>query len=111
MNYTEVSDLTEANTPTVELDSLANWVELYAETQARIKALQERAAAARERIEAALGDAETGTVAGTPVVRWAHVTSVRLDQGRAKRALQALGVLDQCQVTATSRRFTLVEAE
>ena len=73
-----------------------------------IAALEERKKAAREHIEAALGDAETGTIAGVPVVHWTHVTSKRLDQAKAKLLLGDR--LDEAMVETTSRRFVLVDA-
>lgn len=95
--------------PTVDLDDLATWVQLYADMTTAIAALEERKKAARERIESALGDAETGTVAGIPVVRWTHVTSSRLDQRKAKQLLGDR--VDEAMVETTSRRFVLVDPE
>lgn len=92
----------------IALDDLASWVALYRETDDTIKLLEERKKAARERIEAALGDAETGTVDGRPAVRWTRVTSKRLDQGIAKALLKDRDLLDAAMVETTSRRFALV---
>lgn len=99
------------DTVPVALDDLATWINLYAEASAGIAALEERKKAAREHIELALGDAETGTVGGVPRVRWAHVTSTRLDQAKAKGLLKDYNLLDQCMVESSSRRFVLVDAE
>ncbi|MFN8147955.1 MAG: hypothetical protein U0R76_10865 [Candidatus Nanopelagicales bacterium] len=100
---------TGTETPTVALDDLATWVQLYADMNTAIAALEEKKKAAREHIEAALGDAETGTVAGIPVIRWTHVTSSRLDQRKAKQLLGDR--VDEAMVETTSRRFALVETE
>lgn len=101
---------TETTAP-IALDDLASWVALYRDTDDAIKALEEKKKAARERIEAALGDAETGTVDGRPVVRWSHVTSRRLDQTLAKALLKDRDLLDAAMVETTSRRFALVVEE
>jgi predicted phage-related endonuclease len=93
----------------VPLDDLATWVQLYADMNTAIAALEEKKKAARDRIEAALGDAETGTVAGVPVIRWAHVTSTRLDQRKAKQLLGDR--VDEAMVETTSRRFVLVDPD
>lgn len=93
------------------LDALANWIDLYRQATDGIAALEERRKVAREHIEAALGDAETGTVDGRPVVRWTHVTSRRLDQAKAKALLTAAGALDDAMTETTSRRFALVVEE
>lgn len=90
----------------IALDDLANWIDLYRQATDGIAALEERRKVARERIEAALGDAETGTVDGRPVVRWAHVTTRRLDQRRAKELLGDR--VDDAMTEVTSRRFALV---
>lgn len=102
--------MTNTSTDTaVPLDDLEHWIDLLAEANAGIAALEERRRVARERIEEALGDAETGTVAGVPRVRWAHVTSKRLDQAKAKQLLGDR--LDEAMVETSSRRFVLVDAE
>jgi len=99
------------NDTAVPLDDLNNWLELYRQATDGIAALEERRKVARERIEAALGEAETGTVAGRPVVRWTHVTSTRLDQRKAKALLDGYGALDEAMTETTSRRFVLVTEE
>ena len=96
------------NDTAVPLDDLATWLDLYRQATDGIAALEERRKVARERIEAALGDAETGTVEGRPVVRWTHVTSTRLDQRKAKALLTVRGLLDDAMTETTSRRFVLV---
>lgn len=96
---------------TAPLDEVASWVELYQALTEQAADLDERRKAARERIEAALGEAETGTVDGVPRIRWAHVVSTRLDQAKAKKVLEVYGVLEQCQTTTSSRRFVLVDVE
>lgn len=101
---------TDTATPSpVALDDLATWIDLHRDTTLAIAALDERRKVAREHIEAALGDAETGTVAGIPVVRWTHVTSTRLDQRKAKQLLGDR--IDEAMVETVSRRFALIDPE
>lgn len=95
----------------VELDGLSTWVALYRDLSDRIAALDEQRKEARSRIEAALGDAETGTIGGRPAVRWTVVRSTRLDQAKAKGLLKDYNLLDAALVETTSRRFQLVEEE
>lgn len=102
--------MTDTDT-TAPLDDLTSWLELYRQATDGIAALEERRKVARERIEAALGDAETGTVDGRPVVRWTHVTSKRLDQTKAKAILTARGLINDAMTETTSRRFALVTEE
>lgn len=106
-----MTDLDTTSSTSVELDGLSSWVELYRDLGDRIGLLEEQRKEARSRIEAALGDAETGTVGGRPAVRWTHVTSTRLDQKLAKGLLQDYNLLDAAMVETTSRRFVLVEDE
>lgn len=101
--------VTDTDTPAIALDDLATWVQLHRDMTTAIAALEERRKAAREHIEAAMGEHETGTVAGVPVVRWTHVTSKRLDQRKAKQLLGDR--VDEAMVETTSRRFALVDAE
>jgi predicted phage-related endonuclease len=87
---------------------VAGWLELYKKTQADIKALEEKASTAKEKIQEALGDNEIGTLDGSPVVRWTKVTSTRLDMKKAREVLDPK-ILQFLSSESTSRRFTLVE--
>lgn len=102
---------TTENDTAVPLDDLASWLDLYRQATDGIAALEERRKVARERIEAALGDAETGTLDGRPVVRWTHVTTRRLDQTKAKALLTVRGLLEHAMTETTSRRFAIVTEE
>lgn len=68
---------------------------------------QEIADTARRQLEQTLGEHDTGTVDGTPVVRWTHVKSNRLDVALVKASYPE--VYATCQTVSTSRRFTLVD--
>lgn len=64
--------------PAVELDgNTAQWLLYIRQCDAQIKQLEEAKAVARKHVEAALGDAEVGTVDGQPAVRWTWVRSSR----------------------------------
>ena len=89
---------------------MAGWLELYKKVQVEIKALEEKAATAKEKIQEALGQNEIGTLDGSPVVRWTKVTSTRLDLRKAKEVL-APSILGFLSTETTSRRFTLVETD
>jgi predicted phage-related endonuclease len=91
-------------------DSIAMWLEQYRSALLKIKEYEEIADVARSRIEAALGDAQTGLYKGQEVVRWTNVTSTRFDVKRAKEILPPQ-VLDLLQVQNTTRRFSLVSNE
>ena len=93
---------------TKDIDDLAGWLEVYRAAQREKARAEDVMAQARERIEDALGDAEIGTVAGQPAVRWTHVHATRFDQKRAKAILG--DEYASCLVDTASRRFTLVEA-
>jgi predicted phage-related endonuclease len=99
----------EEQRSSVELPlDVAGWLELYKKTQADIKALEEKASTAKEKIQEALGDNEIGTLDGSPVVRWTKVTSTRLDMKKAREVLDPK-ILQFLSSESTSRRFTLVE--
>jgi predicted phage-related endonuclease len=89
---------------------VAGWLELYKKTQTEIKALEEKVATAKEKIQEALGDSEIGTIDGAPVVRWTRVTTTRLDMKKAKEVLDP-AILAFLSSESTSRRFTLVEPD
>ena len=99
----------EEQRSSVELPlDVAGWLELYKKTQAEIKALEEKASTAKEKIQEALGDNEVGTLDGSPVVRWTRVTSTRLDMKKAREVLDPK-ILEFLSSESTSRRFTLVD--
>ncbi len=99
----------EEQRSSVELPlDVAGWLELYKKTQAEIKALEEKASTAKEKIQEALGDNEVGTRDGSPVVRWTKVTSTRLDMKKAREVLDPK-ILEFLSSESTSRRFTLVD--
>lgn len=90
------------------LDELAGWIGVLKEGQAKKADAEQLIATAREKIEAALGESEVGTIEGFPVVRWTWVTSNRFDQKLAKSVL-APDQLAQCMTESKSRRFTLID--
>lgn len=73
----------------VKIDALADDVEtirLAKAEQEKWKAVED---AARGRLEAAMGEAEEGTVAGRVVVKLAHRTRRGLNQAKTKEFLEA----------------------
>lgn len=90
------------------LDDIQGWFTiLRTYTEQRDKA-QEFIDLARSKIEEALGENETGLLAGVPVVKWTHVTSSRFDQKKAKAFLTAEQA-EQCLNVVKSRRFVLLD--
>lgn len=87
----------------------AKAVERYRAAKAAIKQWEDVAAKARAEIEKALGENETGTVRGVPVVSWKHVKSTRLDQGLLKKLHPEVHA--ECMVVSESRRFVPIDPE
>jgi predicted phage-related endonuclease len=101
----------EEQRASVELPlDMAGWIELYKKTQADIKVLEEKVAAAKEKIQEALGENEVGLIDGSPVVRWTKVTSTRLDMKKAKEVLDPK-ILAFLSSESISRRFSLVDTD
>jgi hypothetical protein len=59
---------------------------------------------ARTAIEERLGEAEFATVGGEPVIRWAHIKTRRLDNGKLRESVDP-AVLASCYVEGVQRRF------
>ena len=92
---------------TKPLDDLTGWINVLRVAMTEKARAETVIAQARGKIEDALGDAEVGTVAGVPVVKWTTVTSSRFDQ---KAAREFLGDAAASFMTeTTTRRFTLAD--
>lgn len=89
---------------------VVGWIALYKKAQSDVKAIEEKLAIAKEKIQEALGDNEIGLIDGLPVVRWTKVTSTRLDMKKAKEVLDPK-VLAFLSSESSSRRFTLIETD
>jgi len=89
------------------LDDLAGWVGVLREGMKNKAEAEALIAVARQKIEDALGDADTGTIDGQPVVRWSYVVTNRLDTKLAKSMLTDAQVF-ACTVESETRRFALV---
>jgi predicted phage-related endonuclease len=101
----------EEQRSSVELPlDISGWIELYKKTQADMKVLEEKANAAKEKIQEALGENEVGTLDGSVVVRWTKVVSTRLDMKKAREVLDPK-ILSFLSSETTSRRFTLVDRD
>ena len=92
----------------IELDSLANWVMMLKQLRADRAGIDEQIEVAEGQIKDALGDAETGTIGGEPVIKWTHVVSHRFDQ-KAAKAILSDEQIAACTKPSESRRFTIVE--
>ncbi len=90
------------------LDDLKGWITILRGYIAQRDEIQEHIDMARAKIEDALGDHDTGTIAGVPVVKWTHVSSSRFDQKKAK-ALLTDEQVTQCMNVVESRRFVLLD--
>jgi hypothetical protein len=93
-----------------EIDDLAGWLDLLREATHRKGIEDEQIKICRDKIEAALGESEIGTIRGMPVVSWKWVKSNRLDQTLAKEMLTA-EQLAACMTETTMRRFVVVSNE
>lgn len=93
--------------PMQEIDGLAGWLDMLREATTRKAENEETIKACRDKIEAALGESEIGTIRGMPVVSWKWVKSNRLDQTLAKEMLTA-EQLAACMTETTMRRFVVV---
>lgn len=95
----------------IELDDTAQaWLLQYKSIKAQMAELDEKLQVAREHLEFSLGEAETATIKGHPVIRWTKVEAKRFDTKRAREVLP-VQVIESLEVVSTSRRFTLVNED
>jgi len=92
----------------VELDAVANWVMHLKQLRADRAEIDEQIEQAENQIKDALGDAETGTIGGDPVIKWTHIVTNRFDQ-KAAKAILSDEQIAACTKPSESRRFTIVE--
>ena len=92
----------------VELESVANWVMHLKQLKADRAEIDENIEQAENQIKNQMGDADTGTIGGEPVIRWSHIVTQRFDQKAAKAILSDEQVA-ACTKPSESRRFTIVE--
>ena len=92
----------------IELDALANWVMHLKQLRADRAEIDEQIEQAENQIKDALGDAETGTIGGDPVIKWTHIVTNRFDQ-KAAKAILSDEQIAACTKPSESRRFTIVE--
>lgn len=90
-------------------DDLAGWLEVLRQVKAKRAELDEVETAAREKIQAALGDTEEGRLDGRPVVRWAHTAPARRFDPKKFRAEHPRLYDLYVTVGQPSRRFTLID--
>lgn len=93
----------------VPIDTLRDDLNAYSLAAAEIDKWKAIQAAARARIEAALGDADTGTVDGQKAVTWTFAERTNLDVKRLQADLPA-DILAPYLRTTTTRTFRLAAA-
>jgi len=94
---------------TVKLDQLRDDLNAYSQAAAEIEKWKAVQAAARARIEEALGEAEVGTIDGLRAVTWTHSERTTLDAKRLQADLPA-EVLAPYLRTTVVRTFKPVAA-
>ena len=95
----------------IELDDTAQaWLLQYKAIKAEMAELEEKLQVARDHLEYFLGEAETATIKGHPVVRWTRVESRRFDSKKAREILPAQ-VVEALEMVSVSRRFTIVSED
>ena len=92
----------------IELDAVANWVMHLKQLRADRAEIDQQIEMAENQIKDALGDAETGTIGGEPVIKWTHIVTNRFDQ-KAAKAILSDEQIAACTKPSESRRFTIVE--
>lgn len=85
------------------LDAHLDTIREYQEINTQIAELRERQATLRARIEDALGDDDTGTILGVPVITWKWSKPRRLDQKALKAAHPE--IVEAFTVTTETRTF------
>lgn len=104
MNDTDIAE----EVPTVALDGIAHFVDLYRKLDHEIRQLEETREAVRKEIQTAMGDNQIGTVAGRKAVRWTTYTQRRLSTTAIRKKFDAEDLAD-CYVSQTLRRFVLAD--
>lgn len=95
----------------IELDDTAQaWLLQYKAIKAEMTELEEKLQIARDHLEHSLGNAETATIKGHPVIRWSKVESRRFDTKKAREILPAQ-VVEALEMVSVSRRFSIVSEE
>lgn len=101
--------MTTTTPQAVQLDALREHLNAYSLAAAEIEKWKTIQAQARIAIEAALGDAEVGTVNGQKAITWAHSERTSLDTKRLQAELPA-EVLAPYLRTTVVRTFKPVAA-
>jgi predicted phage-related endonuclease len=102
----DTDDIDVALTPTIALDHLNDRLARMAWIGSKIAELATEHDEIKASIQDEMGDAETATVNGRPVVRWTKHVRHSLDQKALKK--NSPEVWNQFVTTSFVRRFTLV---
>ncbi|MFC5744792.1 hypothetical protein [Actinomadura rugatobispora] len=90
---------------------LAGWVAILRQCRTKRAELDQVEAAAREKIQDALGDQTEGRIDGKPVVRWTHTAPARRLDKKALTADHPDLVEKYTVIGEPGRRFTLLDPE
>lgn len=93
----------------VRLDDIADELEAWQLAKANVKAAKEAEAEHAARIQAAIGDAEEGTVDGETVVSWREQSRKSIDADAVKKNHPAVAA--ECERTSTFRVLRPVNAK
>ncbi|GAA0632479.1 hypothetical protein GCM10010174_61930 [Kutzneria viridogrisea] len=94
---------------TTPVDSVADWIAAYRHAHANAEQWSELANRAKEKVTAALGDAEIGTIDGKPAVRYTIVHKRRLNTTKLRE--QHPDLVDAFTTPAAERRFSLIDKD
>lgn len=90
-----------------DLNEVRAQVEILKWCKQRRAELSELEASAKDAVQAALGDDDTGTIDGDPAVTWKTHKRTSLDQRYFKKTFPE--IYAECQVTSEVRRFEVTE--
>jgi len=94
------------STEAVNIDALKAQLALLQHCREKRAEINEIESSAKAAIQAALGDAEAGTVDGRVAVTWKYTKRRAIDQGLLKQNHPE--VAEQCMTVSESRRFEFV---
>ena len=93
----------------MELDpTTRHWLDAYLNADAEIRRWTETRDACRANLEAALGNDDTATIDGAPVITWKWVDSIRIDTKKVKNLLPP-EMLQAVQTVSSARVFRVTK--
>jgi len=91
----------------VPLDAVATYIDTYRALDKQIREWIILRDKCREQIETALGESESGAVAGIPTVRWSRYSYKKLSNELLRKKWTEDELAD-CYATIDARRFTVL---